>query len=95
MSFVGFCFRGEPEQGPSGSPSKQLCSFPRFQFLILLMKSKKKIQDCVQKVLTRTPASRGLFIKALFYIPCNTDGDDAQVSLVSSLQLPYSAFPFI
>lgn len=44
------------------------------------MKSKKELR--VQKVLTRC-LHLGLFIKsAFFYIPCNTDGDDAQVSLV-------------
>lgn len=56
------------------------------------MKSKKELR--VQKVLTGR-LQLGLFIKALFYIPRNTGGDDAQARLVSPLQLPYSAFPFI
>lgn len=84
---------GGPGQGPAHPPSDSVV-FPDLVPNFADEKSKKELR--VQKVLTRC-LHLGLFIEsAFFYIPCNTDdGGDAQVSLVSFLQLPYSAFPLI
>lgn len=96
MNFVGFCLGGFL-RGGERTP-QAILQFPDFGSSFADEKQNKKTLKkghVLRRCLCRCLHLVFYLLKALFYIPCNTDGNNAGLIGSIFLQLPYSAFPFI